>query len=233
MIKLSSRPLVDIVMATKNSARFLPKAIESIANQTCRSHRLIVVDGGSLDQSLDIVGRHPGALILHQQGRGFLNAWNEGIAAGCAPWVAFLDSDDIWSPSKLQLQLKIVERIPDVEFVFGRVAFFVEPGAQPNGFHKGVIQRTHLVPMMGAVLVRRTALERLGPFAEHLTISGDLEWIANLRDSCKAGLTDEVLLYKRIHTSSLGQATAENVFTQELMTILRRRVAASREGRSG
>lgn len=222
-------PLIDIVMATKDSARFLPQAIESIARQTFTSHRLIVVDGDSIDASAAIAGRHQGAVVLRQRGKGFLNAWNEGIQAGSAPWIAFLDSDDFWTPSKLSLQMAVVARQPDVEFVYGRVTFLVEPGARPRGFQEGVLERTHLIPMTGTALVRRGVAERVGLFDERSKIAGDLEWFANLRERCVVGVVEEVLLHKRIHASNLGQVTSQALFKHELMAVLKRRVDAHRD----
>ena len=221
-------PLVDIVMATKNSARFLAQAIESIAQQTFKSHRLIVVDANSSDGSADLARRHPGAEVLSQRGNGFLNAWNEGIQAGSAPWIAFLDSDDFWTPDKLSLQMTVVERQPEVEFIFGRVAFLVEPGAHLNGFQQGVLERSHLNPMPGTSLVRRQVVERAGCFDQQSQIAGDLEWFANLRERCVVGTVDEVLLHKRIHGDSLGQVTSRAIFKRELMALLKRRVDARR-----
>lgn len=225
-------PLVDIVMATKDSARFLPHAIESIARQTFASHHLIVVDAGSSDGSVAMAQSHPGTLVLRQRGKGFLNAWNEGILAGNAPWIAFLDSDDLWAPDKLSLQMAVVDRQPDVEFVYGRVAFFVEPGARAIGFQEGVLERSHLVPMTGSTLVRRSVLQRTGMFDEDSQIAGDLEWFANLRERCVVGVVDEVVLHKRIHESSLGQAMSQALFKRELMGVLKRRVDARRAGSS-
>jgi glycosyltransferase involved in cell wall biosynthesis len=226
MLENATKPLVDIVMATKDSARFLPEAIESIARQTFSSHRLIVIDGNSRDATVAIAGSHPGALVLRQRGKGFLAAWNEGIQAGSSPWIAFLDSDDFWPPSKLALQFEIVQQQPEVEFVFGRVAFFVEPGAQPRGFQKGVLERSHLIPTTGTALVRRRVAERMGLFDERSSIAGDLEWFANLRERCVTCAVDKVLLHKRIHATNLGQVTSQALFIHELLAVLKRRVNA-------
>ena len=230
MPERATAPLIDIVMATKQSARFLPQAIESIAQQTFTSHRLIVVDGNSTDASATLAGRHPGAVVLRQRGKGFLNAWNEGIQAGSAPWIAFLDSDDFWTLSKLSLQMTVVEQQPEVEFVYGRMAYIIEPGTHPHGFQKGVLKGTHLIPTTGTALVRRSIVERMGLFNEQSTIAGDLEWFANLRERCVVGVVEDVLLYKRIHASNLGQVTSQALFKRELMTVLKSRVDARRRG---
>jgi glycosyltransferase involved in cell wall biosynthesis len=233
MPERAAGPLIDIVMATKNSARFLPQAIESIARQTNKSHRLIVVDADSTDASGAIAGRHPGAVVLRQRGKGYLDAWNQAIQAGSAPWIAFLDSDDFWTPCKLSLQMAVVERQAELGFVFGRMAFLVEPDARPMGFQQGVLERTHLIPTTGTALVRRSLVERVGLFDERSSIAGDLAWFANLREHCAVGVVEEILLYKRIHASSLGQRTSRALFKQELMAVLKRRVDARRQSEVG
>ncbi len=224
MVKKNNESLVDIVMATKNSAKFLCQALESIKQQTFTSYRLIVVDKDSQDGTLEMLAAFPDALVLNQQGNGFLNAWNEGINSGNAPWVAFLDSDDLWSPLKLSLQLKLAEERPELDFIYGRMVFFVEPGSFPCGFGSNILDCTHLIPSTGSSIVKRSAINRIGLFDEKYTIAGDIEWFANLRDNCSVGAVDDVLLHKRIHNSNLGQITSRALFQSELLKVVKRRL---------
>lgn len=229
MAKKSNESLVDIIMATKNSAKFLSQALGSIKKQTFTSFRLIAVDKDSQDGTLEMLADFPGALVLQQSGSGFLDAWNKGINSGDAPWIAFLDSDDLWIPSKLSLQLKLAEERPELEFIYGRMAFFIEQGAVPYGFSSDVLARTHLIPTAGSCLVRRSAVNRLGLFDEKYDIAGDIEWFANLRDYCSVGAVDEVLLHKRIHESNLGQITSKALFQSELLKVMKRRLDSKKK----
>ncbi len=220
-------PTIDIIVAVKNAERYLAAALESISAQTCQDFRIVVVDGHSTDNTLAIAQEFPKVTCLQQSGRGYLNAWNTGIAAGAAPLVAFLDSDDHWPPDKLEAQLDVFRQTPELDCVFGHVRFFRESGdGLPVGFRPEILEGSHAVPFNGSMLVRRIACDRLGPFDERLTIAGDIEWILRLRDRCQVGWVDRVLLFKRLHGGNLGEQAGRERWRSDLLTLARRRIAA-------
>jgi len=221
--------MIDIIVAVKNAERYLATALESISAQTFPDYRIVVVDGGSTDNTLTIARRFPKVACVQQSGRGYLNAWNSGIAAGTSAFVAFLDSDDRWPPDKLAAQLDVFHQNPDLDAVFGRVQFFREPGdGRPVGFRPEILKNSHGVPFNGSMLVRRTACTRLGPFDERLSIAGDIEWVLRLRDSCRVGWVNRVLLFKRLHGGNLGEQAGKDRWQSDLLTLARRRIAAAR-----
>lgn len=223
-------PAVSVIVAVKDSARFLAQALDSIAAQDCDEYEVLVVDGGSRDDSLEIARRYPRLRILAQSGRGFANAWNSGIQASQAEFIAFLDSDDRWAPDKLAPQLALLRRHPEAVFAFGRVAFFLEEGSPlPPGFRPDILEGEHAVPFCGAMLVRRSAIDRIGLLDEGLHIASDIAWLAKLRDSGEVVDSDRVLLHKRLHGGNLGHTTAPALFRAELLQVARQRAALARE----
>lgn len=110
-------PLVSVVIPTYNRARQTIAAIESILGQTYRHFEVIVVDDGSTDDSRQSLKRFisqkraPNPILLFSQcNRGVSIARNAGIARAKGEYIAFLDSDDQWTPDKLEWQLRAVER---------------------------------------------------------------------------------------------------------------------------
>jgi GT2 family glycosyltransferase len=142
--------------------------------------------------------------------------------------VAFLDSDDYWPPEKLGLQMTAFGNQPAVDCVFGRVQFFLDPGGTlPEGFRPEVLQGTHATPCSGATMVKRSLVDRIGPFDERLSIAGDIDWVLNVRDRGTVGWVDQVLLHKRLHAGNLGHVTGRSAWHADLLTIARRRIAAA------
>jgi glycosyltransferase involved in cell wall biosynthesis len=101
-----SAPLVSVIMAVRNGARFIAAALRSVLDQDYPSIEVIVVDGRSTDASRAIAGAIPGVRILVQGGSGLSDAWNCGIEQASGDLVAFLDSDDLWRPRQLGARVR-------------------------------------------------------------------------------------------------------------------------------
>lgn len=100
-----SQPQVDVVMPLYNKAAWVTGSVESVFAQTFDSWRLIIVDDGSTDRSLDELGSFlddPRVSVVRQANRGPGAARNRGAKEGDAALLAFLDADDQWSPTFLE-----------------------------------------------------------------------------------------------------------------------------------
>jgi glycosyltransferase involved in cell wall biosynthesis len=121
-------PLVSVVLIFLNEERFLEEAVRSVRGQTLADWELILVDDGSTDRSTAIARdlavqderiryiEHP-----RHENRGMSASRNVGVANSSAPYLAFLDGDDVWDPSKLAEQVDVLESMPDVAMVNGAV----------------------------------------------------------------------------------------------------------------
>ncbi len=226
-------PLVSVVIAVRNGARFLAQAIESVHAQTYSRLEVVVVDGASTDGSAWIAASYPGVRCIQQAGAtGFAGAWNEGIAASEGDLVAILDSDDLWEPEKLERQVDVLRTRPEVDYVIAEVEFLAEPGvAMPAGFDPELLGSAHVANMPSALLIRREAFEKVGEFRTDLTIANDIDWFARAKDlPLTSHVVPEVLLYKRVHDANLSYGAAE-MLSRELPDLLRRSVRRRREGR--
>ena len=222
-------PTVSIIMPIKNSARFIRDALDSIAAQSFEDYEVIVVDGASSDDGPAIARSYLKTICVSQQGAGLAQAWNQGIAAGCSPLIAFLDSDDIWVAEKLEWQVAAFNRNSSLEYVFGRTEFFLQRNQPlPRGFRRELLEGSHLVPAIGSSMICRSAVERMGPFQEGMQIASDIEWLLRLRETSITLPMDRVMLKKRLHQNSLGQLTSIATLGSELLQVARQRVAARR-----
>jgi len=115
---------VSVVIRTYNRAYIVAEAIESALNQTYGDFELLVVDDGSTDNTPEVVRRFQDPrlrYIRHEKNRGVGAACNTGAAEAQGEWIAFLDSDDIWKPEKLERQVACAARHPEVDAVFSDI----------------------------------------------------------------------------------------------------------------
>jgi glycosyltransferase involved in cell wall biosynthesis len=212
-------------MPVKNGEPYLDQAIESVLGQTRTPHELVVVDGGSTDRSVEIARSYPGLRCLEQAGSGFAGAWNEGVAAAAGDLLAFIDSDDLWEPDKLEKQVALLDARPEVDYVISHVRFFLEPGhACPPGFRPELLEGDHVANMPSALLVRRSAFDAAGVFRTDLTIANDIDWFARAKDApLTLATVPEVLVHKRVHDTNLSYTAADGL-NKELLGLLRQSV---------
>jgi len=112
---MSEVPIVSIVMPAFNSASFIEASIDSVVKQEFRDWELLVVDGGSIDETLDIVIRYSAIdsrirLILNPDDHGPAHARSTGIKHARGEYIAFLDADDLWLSKKLSNQMEFMQR---------------------------------------------------------------------------------------------------------------------------
>lgn len=116
-----SEPLVSVVIPTFNRAYCLPRTLDSVVNQTHRNLEVVIVDDGSSDGTDELVARYAKQhrVIYHyQKNAGVTVARNQGLARATGEFIALLDSDDVWKPWKLELQLACLKHNPELGMVW-------------------------------------------------------------------------------------------------------------------
>jgi glycosyltransferase involved in cell wall biosynthesis len=221
------QPLVSVIIAVRNGEEFLGAAIESALAQTWTRREIIVVDGDSSDRSREIACSFPAVKLLNQRSTGFAAAWNEGVRAAIGSMVAILDSDDLWEPQKLELQVMALLAHPECGYVMSATRFLRMPGAPlPAGYERVDLEASHSAPIPSAMLARREVFDRIGLFDESLRIASDIEWFRRARDhGIKSVSMPEVLLRRRIHSSNLSYRPPDpGLLNRELLSLLRQSI---------
>lgn len=109
---MNDNPLVSIVIATYKRSRLVPRAIESVRNQTYRNLEILVVDDGSPDNTrlvVESIQDNRIRYIRHEKNKGLPAARNTGIRVAQGEYIAFLDDDDEWREHKLERQLQAIK----------------------------------------------------------------------------------------------------------------------------
>jgi glycosyltransferase involved in cell wall biosynthesis len=232
MDQAAAEPAVSILLPTYNGLPYLREAVESVRAQTFANWELIVIDDGSTDASIAwLESLREGRLRVlpnnHIAHRARLR--NRGIAEARAQWIAFLDSDDRWTPTKLERQLEYHAALPDLQWSYtGRTVIDKDGNRVRNPRHQPWHPRSGrlLVPLLTfdaaialpSVLVRRSFLQRAGGFADQRW-GEDYELWIRLAQQAECGLVDEPLVEVRAHAST-GAGRPEVI--QAYMEICRR-----------
>ena len=119
------QPLVSVVMPTYNYAQFIGDAIGSVLDQTYKNIELIIIDNYSDDNTEEIIASFNDTRIKYKKFRnnGIIAASrNIGISESRGKYIAFLDSDDMWKPAKIEKQIKLLENDENVFLVYSRYA---------------------------------------------------------------------------------------------------------------
>jgi glycosyltransferase involved in cell wall biosynthesis len=110
---------VSVIVPAYNRGKLILSTLDSIMVQSHRPSEIIVVDDGSTDDTAAVVQRYGnGVHYFRIENSGPPRARNVGAAAASAPWLAFCDSDDLWHPDKLRLQVRLFEQAPELEYSF-------------------------------------------------------------------------------------------------------------------
>ncbi len=202
---INTNPLVSVIIPTYNRGWTLKEAIDSVLSQGFENFELIVVDDGSTDNTLDILdGYARDIIVLRQDNCGVSSARNAGIVSASGQFIAFLDSDDLWLPGKLAIQVDFFKSNPDA-MICQTEELWIRNGKRvnPKKRHKkfsGMIFK-HSLPLCivspSAVMLKKTLFTKTGMFDENLPACEDYDlW---LRISCKYPiyLIDTPLIIKR------------------------------------
>ncbi|MBP1990983.1 glycosyltransferase [Paenibacillus eucommiae] len=117
--KESERPFFSVIIPTYNRERFIGKTIKSVLQQTCTDYEIIVVDDGSTDHTAKIINSFGSQVrYVYQKNSGPSVARNTGIRLAKGKYIAFLDSDDLFLPHKLEKNKKFLESNPNCQFLY-------------------------------------------------------------------------------------------------------------------
>ncbi|MEI8388568.1 MAG: glycosyltransferase [bacterium] len=220
-------PKVSIITASYNYENFISEAIESVLSQTFKDWELIIVDDGSNDDSIEVIGqyvqKHPNiSLFTHfnNENKGLNETIKLGLEKSSGEYIAFLESDDFWENNYLKTKIDIFAQNPEAKLVFNNINIFgcenetvnakkrlINPvNAINQSYHwpkdlSHVFLVSTIIPTFSCVMVEKNALQEC-----NFNLAFDA-WL----DSClwaqiafkhKLYYTDEKLTHWRIHSDS-------------------------------
>ncbi len=207
--ELQDLPWVSIVLPTYNRAAEIKRSIQSILEQTYRRFELIIVDDGSMDDTEQVVQGFRDKRIKYfrmSENGGQSKARNFGMKKARYDYIAFQDSDDMWHPDKLELQMQAFFSAPqEVGFVYCKFRYDIEevgqiilpeekvPIERKNGMIYEQLLWENLVGMP-ALIIKKECLEKVGYLDETLKALEDYDFALRLAQYYQAVFIDQILL---------------------------------------
>lgn len=216
MLQAAPPPVVSVLMPTYNRLEFLPATVESVFAQTLEDWELIIADDGSgadtraYLESLD--DPRVKVICLAHTGKPSV-VTNAALRKARGEYVAFLDSDDLWQPRKLQRQVQSLRDHPGRGWSYTKFAVIDAAGRPvpgrtpwqvPSGWILEQLLREVTVIAQPSVLVSRQLLQQLGAFDEDLVMCYDDELWFRLAARSEIDGVDEPLTLVRRHASHSG-----------------------------
>jgi glycosyltransferase involved in cell wall biosynthesis len=224
---------VTAVIPVHNGQRFVADSVRSVLGQTHPVHECLVVDDGSTDETVAAVRDFGTPVrVIRRPHEGVAAARNAGIRAATGEYVAFLDADDVWLPTKIERQLAALEAADPASAAYTGY-FIAAPGLRPRRMvvhsRRGPFLPVELAllvegPGLGfsfTALVSRAAAEEVGGFEENLSTSADIDFAWRLH--CRGGLVGltKPLAIHRYHTSGQMHRDIARV-DHEMTTVIQR-----------
>lgn len=223
---------VSVIIPTYNRAGLIPFTLDSILRQSHKPSEVIVVDDGSKDDTEAVVRQYASRVkYVRVENGGQGRARNIGVSAATTPWIAFCDSDDLWQPDKLALQVRLFERAPDVQYAFTNfrtvmdnrwstaTKFDTSPPGYWNVPHREIDKDLFVidVPMFdrllrhqpifpSTVMMRRSFYDALGRWNEslrHIPVE-DLEFNLRCAAHARIGVVSAPVVGIRKHNSNFS-----------------------------
>jgi len=202
-----SLPKISIITPSYNQGQFLEETIVSVLDQNYPSFEYVIIDGGSTDNSVDIIKKYESHLThwVSEKDRGQTHAINKGFKKATGKIVNWLNSDDLLTPGALQVVGERFGEYPESEFCFGDFDVIDKEGqiifsrkSPPYHFHTLFYGRQ--LSSQPAVFFRRNVLAKIGYLDETFNFCMDLEfWIRAAQQGCIFHQIKKPLALARMH----------------------------------
>lgn len=221
----SKAPFFSVMMPVYNHAAYVGAAIESVLAQTFRDWELVVVDDGSTDESGAIVdgyaAKDPRIVAIHQTNGGEGAARNRALAAARAPWITFLDSDDLWYPETLRHYADFIAAHPEATFLYGTRHRLNDDGSvekPPGEFQDRVTGAAELFGRMHlsclCVCFRKELADRAGGYDVRLRTGTDYDLYLRLSRHTRFWPIGHATGLRRRHGSNISQCSGRTRMTE-------------------
>ncbi|HEX2683847.1 MAG TPA: glycosyltransferase, partial [Ferruginibacter sp.] len=227
-------PKISIIMPTWNRAAYIMESVESVLSQTYQNWELIIIDDGSEDNTEELISKvNDSRIRFHKRGKTGIGIRLKyvGIEMSDGELIAFLDSDDLWAPTKLERQVAIFQEYPEAGFSLTGGYNFQEQGKPLEYFYKqneGVRYGKIFISFFtseAALMVPSLMFKReCVPVILQSTINSpnsDVDFLLSLALHYNAVILYEPLLFRRIHDSGYSKINWEKGYLEWVEVIKR------------
>lgn len=207
----NTKPLVSVIIPSFNQGRFLERTLLSLINQTYPNIEIILIDGGSSDNTIDIIKRYSKYLKfwVSEPDKGQSNAINKGLKVAEGKYATWLCSDDILFPDGIEKMVEALEKNPDCSLVYGGGVYIDENNKIIKKFSftdmtlEKLLYHKHSTIAQPSSLIRMETLKKVGDLDESLNYCMDYDlWIRLIKIGNFLNLGDIIISGYRLHNNS-------------------------------
>lgn len=220
-------PKVSVIIPAYNAMTFLPETLASVLNQTFTDFEVIIVNDGSTDSIVEWLTQltEPRIKLISQENQGLSKTRNAGIAQAQGEYIAFIDADDLWQPTKLEKQVQCLDSKSDAGLVYTWTAYIDENGKsiyQPlmsnaEGWVLEKVIENDPMTNGSSAMVRRSCLDLVGGFDPEMGSASDRDMWIRLAVHYPFALIKEPLTLYRRHTNNMTRNYQKTI--QELTKV--------------
>jgi len=197
--------LVSIIVPTYNRAHLIEETIQSVIDQGYKNWELIIVDDGSIDDTKKKVEKCNDLRIRYFfiQHTGIIGAVrNFGIKNARGQFIAFLDSDDLWLPHKLEYQLDLLQKHPQAAFVFGHGEHFGSGATSTPNLERLFVGRVYepflfeqrFIFYMPTLLFRKEVMDKIIAIDESLFYGDDIDLFLRIAYAFEGIFSNDIII---------------------------------------
>lgn len=205
---MKSRPLISCIVPVFNGERYLANALDSIFSQRYRPIEVVVVDDGSTDRTERVVRRCSTPVrYVKQDHAGVASARNRGLEVATGEFIAFLDSDDLWHPEKLQRQMARFDSGRRIDICITHQQNFWIPELQQEAerYREHSSMKASPGYVCQTLLTTNGTFKKVGSFDASLRIGEDTDWYSRAdMMGLVVDIVDEVMVWRRLHGNNLS-----------------------------
>lgn len=207
---------VSVVIPAYNAMKYLPQTVESVLHQTYKEFEVVIVNDGSTDDIETWFAESvtdPRFRLISQENKGLSGARNTGIEQAKGEFIAVLDADDLWHPTKLEKQVEALKRHPEAGLVYTWLRY-VDEFSSPTGkivkssFEGDVWEELTAFNFIGCgsvAMIRRACFDDVGNFDRNLdSYVEDWDMWLRIAKSYPFTVVNEVLIDNRKYSGSLS-----------------------------
>ena len=203
---LTGYPEISVITPSFNQGVFLERTIKSVLDQNYPNLQYLIIDGGSTDDSVNIIKKYESSLFywVSERDRGQADAINKGLRRATGEWVAWQNSDDIYYPGVFHQIAKTAELHPEVDLIIGNLLLIDATDHPLRDLH--YVRPTYnslvaegMVLANQAAFWRRSLHDRIGYLDDQMDYSFDYEWFLRVLKGRKAVHVNQTWGGFRVH----------------------------------
>ncbi|MCC5907089.1 MAG: glycosyltransferase family 2 protein [Balneolaceae bacterium] len=217
--------LLSVIIPVYNGERYISDAIDSVLAQNYSPIEIIVVDDGSTDSTKKVLKKYKDQIVyIYKKNGGISSARNAGLDAVKGEFIAFIDADDIWHPSKLKKQFSLFDEYKSLEIAIGLSIDFEGTLIEKK-------EKTFRLTL-GNSLFKKPVFKKVGRFDEELELGEDTDWFFRARENnISVAVHKDVVTFYRRHDNNITKDKKK--FNFYVFKVLKKAKDRKRNGSSG